>query len=279
MSNFTNSGLAHCVIKQCCQPEPMFSFKAVALPKVCSNQPKLHINVGEMKHSYSHLKLADCQFHITGPIGMLIGAELVSQVVFLEIRINIWHYFARKNKLFTSCNNSQPLLNCHVYLDDNIDLQLQKFWEIEQIAKPPSLSAEDKSEKVYCALTFRELSGRFSVPLPFRHSNPQFMDTYSQASYRFQMLENRFLKNSELHKKYVDFMQDYLDCGHMSLVPQNEFNNFFAYYIVHHAVFKNQSSGSTIRVVFDASLRVCVFPLMTLFLLVQNYNVIFLLYF
>lgn len=266
MSTFTNNGLVQCVIKPCSQPEPIFSFEAVVIPKVCSNQPKIHINVGEMKH-IANLKLADSRFHIPGPIDMLVGAELVphflrsgrifgnaDQPVALE---TIFGFILQgKTSCLPPLSNPQPLLSCHVSFDENINFQLQKFWEIEQISKPPSVSVEDKKcEEVYSALTFREPSGRFAVPLPFRHSKPQFVDTYSQALRRFRMLENRFSKNSELHQKYIGFMQDYLDCGHMSLVPQNDYHNSSAYYIAHHAVFKTQSSSSKIRVVFDASLR------------------------
>lgn len=266
MSTSTNSGIVHCVIKPCSLSIPIFSFEAIVIPKVCSSQPKIHINVSELKH-IRNLKLADSRFHVPGPIDMLIGAELVplflksdrifgdfNQPVALE---TIFGYILQgKISCSSSVNSADTLLSCHASLDENLDLQLRKFWEVEQITKIPCLSPEDKKcEEIYKTSTFREPSGRFSVPLPFRQSKPNFIDTYSQAYRRFCMLESRFLKNSELYKKYANFMQDYLDSGHMSLVPQKDFRFSSAYYIPHHAVFKEQTSSSKIRVVFDASLR------------------------
>lgn len=68
-------------------------------------------------------------------------------------------------------------------------------------------------------------------------------------------LERRLSRNSRLREQYVEFMDDYHNLGHMEVVPQAEVDREDAYYLPHHAVFKDTSSGSKIRVVFNASHR------------------------
>ncbi|XP_050500892.1 uncharacterized protein LOC126880865 [Diabrotica virgifera virgifera] len=73
-----NSGIVQCTMKPCGQIDPTFSFEAIVLPKVCSNQPKFLINPSELTHLQT-LKLADPKFHIPGPIDIIPGNELTDQ--------------------------------------------------------------------------------------------------------------------------------------------------------------------------------------------------------
>jgi len=53
-------------------------------------------------------------------------------------------------------------------------------------------------------------------------------------------------------------MQDYLDAGHMELVPPEQIANVFHYYIPHHCVLRPDSSTTKLRVVFNAFARTSV---------------------
>jgi len=66
-------------------------------------------------------------------------------------------------------------------------------------------------------------------------------------------LERKLNRHSEMKKAYTQFMQEYLDLEHMHLVNLENQGGAPAYYMPHHAVFKNNSLTSKIRVVFDAS--------------------------
>lgn len=49
-------------------------------------------------------------------------------------------------------------------------------------------------------------------------------------------------------------MQDYLDHGHMSMVPVEQ-NNTPSYFIPHQCIFKPDSSSTPYPIVFDVSMK------------------------
>ncbi|XP_058449212.1 uncharacterized protein LOC131429180 [Malaya genurostris] len=75
---------------------------------------------------------------------------------------------------------------------------------------------------------------------------------------RFQHLERRLTKDSELKKQYCEFMQEYLDLEHMKLIGSVDGlreEQKPVCYLPHHPVFKESSSTTKVRVVFDGSAK------------------------
>jgi hypothetical protein len=71
---------------------------------------------------------------------------------------------------------------------------------------------------------------------------------------RFYSLEKRLESSPELKEKYVEFMEEYIELGHMSKINDScdvDVSN----YIPHHPVFKPTSTSTKLKVVFDASAR------------------------
>ncbi|XP_070138639.1 uncharacterized protein [Drosophila bipectinata] len=79
--------------------------------------------------------------------------------------------------------------------------------------------------------------------------------TLPQALNRFAALERKFRRFPALKQQYVDFMDDYLNRGHMELIPAAAGGEDPARYnyLAHHAVFKPDSTTTRCRVVFDGS--------------------------
>lgn len=98
----------------------------------------------------------------------------------------------------------------------------------------------------------RNDEGRFVVRLPLRDNINTLGASRSIALKRFLSIENRFRSNPELKQKYVEFMKEYVNLGHMEKVDPNE-EKEKSYYIPHHAVFRDSSATTKLRVVFDAS--------------------------
>lgn len=53
---------------------------------------------------------------------------------------------------------------------------------------------------------------------------------------------------------YHDFMREYLELGHMSLIPTPA-DDVSSYYLPHHPVFKASSTTTKVRVVFGGSAK------------------------
>jgi len=81
------------------------------------------------------------------------------------------------------------------------------------------------------------------------------------AQYRFQQLERKLTRNQEIRKEYTKFMDEYLSLGHMQLVPGEDDNSYdstsnkLVFFLPHRAVFKESSTTTKTRVVFDASTK------------------------
>lgn len=141
-------------------------------------------------------------------------------------------------------------------VSDPLDLVIRRFWGLEELPIVRHLSPDEHAaEEIYTKTTTRLSTGRFMVSLPFRKASPLLGDSKSVALRRFQVLENRLSHDLNLQRQYSDFMQDYLDTGHMELVPLEEIDNVYHYYIPHHCVLRPDSSTTKLRVVFNASPR------------------------
>ncbi|XP_055543304.1 uncharacterized protein LOC129728864 [Wyeomyia smithii] len=68
-------------------------------------------------------------------------------------------------------------------------------------------------------------------------------------------LERRLLKDTELRQQYDQFMEEYLQLGHMRKVETRSLEQVTRCYLPHHPVVKQESTTTKVRVVFDASCK------------------------
>ncbi|XP_046810016.1 uncharacterized protein LOC124420600 [Lucilia cuprina] len=73
-------------------------------------------------------------------------------------------------------------------------------------------------ERYYDRTTHRLIDGRFEVRLPFKTDPKILGNSYEIAKRRYLYLERRLAKDHKMKEMYVDFMKEYLNLGHMSLV-------------------------------------------------------------
>ncbi|XP_068141418.1 uncharacterized protein [Drosophila tropicalis] len=133
------------------------------------------------------------------------------------------------------------------YID--VNASLQRFWELEDISSTSKLEPDDEQvEKHFLATHTRDEKGKYIVELPFKVTNPEFGDTLQGALNRFQSVERSLHQDANLRAKYVNFMWEYFDLGHMREIPPDEVNNGQRFYLPHHPVL-----GRKLRVVFDGS--------------------------
>ena len=76
----------------------------------------------------------------------------------------------------------------------------------------------------------------------------------AQALRRFQLLEKRLINKNNLKLEYCNFLEECESLGHLSIVE--DFNTSSpGFYLPHHAVVKNDSHTTKIRVAFDGSVK------------------------
>lgn len=133
---------------------------------------------------------------------------------------------------------------------------MKRFWELEEIpGNPPKHPDDLRCKEVFSKSIQQRDDGHLTVDLPFRHEEqPIIGPSRNIALKRFLNLEKKLSANEELKREYHKTMQDYIDSGHMKITSQNHAKNR-EYYLPHHAIFKESSSTTKVRVVFDASCR------------------------
>ncbi|XP_011684966.1 PREDICTED: uncharacterized protein LOC105448210 [Wasmannia auropunctata] len=87
------------------------------------------------------------------------------------------------------------------------------------------------------------------------HSRDNKGDSRGAALKRLKAVERKLRKQPQLRQDYYAFMSEYLELNHMKEVLPEEMQLELVYYLPHHAVIKEDSDTTKIRVVFDASCK------------------------
>ncbi|XP_011860069.1 PREDICTED: uncharacterized protein LOC105557430 [Vollenhovia emeryi] len=206
------------------------------------------------------LPLADPKYYFPRSIDVLLGAEVFVSILRDGCRKGGGGEPDVFNTIFGwvlmgAVSPHSPRVS-HSFMTtlDSIDDAVGRFWRLEEIPDSPSGSKEDiRCEELFKQTTRRESSGRFVVSYPFSRDPPCFVDSRSIALNRFRSLERRFKADVTFKTDYCNFMQDYLDSGHMELIERPYPVDGPIYYLPHHGVTKLESSTMKLRVVFDAS--------------------------
>ncbi|CAH1382035.1 unnamed protein product [Tenebrio molitor] len=147
---------------------------------------------------------------------------------------------------------------CNVSLN-SINKQLSKFWDVDEY---PTNKRDVivKKEDIECKTHFkntcsRNAEGRFTVEIPFKLNGPNIGVSKEMAIKRFLSLENKFRKDPALKRDYTEFIEEYIRLKHMELVPPTQVNVNERVFLSHHAVTKETSTTTKLRVVFDASAK------------------------
>ena len=231
------------------------------LPKITNHIPSHEIDISQMRH-IRNLNMADPQFNVPSTIDVLLGADVVEEVM-LDNRIKDNGVYLRQS-IFGSIV-SGPIktttaevnyFSCHVITTPTTDSLLGKFWALEEVPARKLLTLEEtQCEEHFLSTTKRNHEGRFVVRMPFKGGEFKLSLSKNLAMRRFLNLERKLKRDPELQKRYSDFITEFIDLGHMEKVPNSELNNPQNFCLPHRCVFKEDSSTTKLRVVFDASAK------------------------
>ncbi|XP_031353317.1 uncharacterized protein LOC116178110 [Photinus pyralis] len=239
------------------------TISCLVLRKITNDLPIITFNKNDLKIP-QNLNLADPNFHKTGPIDLLLGSVIfwqlmcVGQVQLCAVTIQKTRLgWVLGGKLGNAEDSMQSISCCAVQSPNNesLDKTLTKFWTVEEINTKPKFSeAEQFCEAHFVKNLKRSSDNRFIVKIPLKNNFSDLGNSRELALSRFYSLERRLMKNERLRLDYLKFMDEYKALGHMTEIT-NDDDNKISYWLPHHAVIRESSLTTKLRVVFDASMK------------------------
>ncbi|XP_039951398.1 uncharacterized protein LOC120768688 [Bactrocera tryoni] len=231
------------------------SFDAYIIDSITSMTPSTNIDI-RTSHHLRDLCLADPEFGIPGPVELLIGADIWPALVLNDVVAGSHNEpCALHTRLgwvvlgpVASNESKSTLFSSLIDVSDDstTDKLLRKFWEVEE--PPDNIKAEvDECEEIFANTVTRHPSGQYIVQIPFRSDASPLGNSHSAALRQFLKLERTLANDYVLREKYVEFMREYINLGHMEAIDAPPVDIGSCYYIPHHAVL------TKFRVVFNAS--------------------------
>lgn len=240
------------------------------MDKISGDTPLIPIHREEWPH-LNGIKLADPHFDHPSSIDVLLGMEAYEQILLDGIipkknysptaqnsRLG-WLLFGvvKISDVYNNIRKSSCLMSS---VASNIELNksLKAFWELEEIPELRKHTIkEQQAEEDFLRNVHQSQDGRYVVALPF---DPELESTVIGESRRAALrglfsMEARFKNNSQLKERYTKYIQTLIDSDHIELVPAERLSipNEKKFYLPHHAVLKEESCTTKLRVVFDAS--------------------------
>ena len=221
-------------------------------------------------HHLIGLQLADEKYNTPGKIDILLGADLAPQIMTKQmLRTGSdsepmaqatefgWVISGPATRLHSSATAAHPANLAHLQPEEPPLTQVvQEFWAAEEAPGDgePSLSAQEQQAESHYSNNTLYLSDncRYQVTLPKKIDLFPLGDSLAQAISRFLANEKSLLKRN-IYELFQAVIQQYLDLGHAEQVPLSEPTPHSVYYLPMHAVFKDSSSSTKLRVVFDGS--------------------------
>lgn len=235
------------------------------LDEITANLPTVSFNLAILNIP-QNIRLADPKCNVSGRIDILLGAN-----IFWELLCIGQHSLGKDKPILqntklgwvlggTFNENNTPLKKSLAYIsavtEGALDKQLEKFWELEECDNKYNKYSEDERfcEQHFSETTRRLNTGRFVVNIPFKENVIELGESREYALKRLYSLERRLNKNIQLKKDYVKFLEEYENLGHMTKISEKSVT-VPHYYLPHHAVFKETSTTTKLRVVFDGSAK------------------------
>jgi len=146
----------------------------------------------------------------------------------------------------------------HLMTTESSDDILRKFWEIEECPRDvSSYSPEERAVVQHFSQSYqRNEDGRFIVPLPRNPQAKPLGESRSSAVRRFLSLE-RALHSRNHFDEFALVMNEYMNLKHAEIVPESDLLKPVqeTFYLPMHAVSKEDSTTTKLRIVFDASAK------------------------
>lgn len=242
------------------------NLKCLVLPQITGKVPAVSVDINHLQIP-PNLILADPSYNEPGPIDLLLGANNFWELIMIgQIKLGKNLPTLQKTQFGWIVSGSvlppqtkqthNSTVSCYLSTLDSqsSDLNLSKFWEMEETNYVKPLSPDDSfCEELFQNTTIQNPDGRFVVKLPLKYPVSSLGDSKELATKCFMNLEKRLQANPELNSEYSDFLFEYESLGHMTEVKPFELEGKICYFLPHHCVLKPSSNTTKLRVVFNGS--------------------------
>lgn len=230
------------------------------IPKITHLMPSRQVDISNIVIP-ERVKLADPEFHKPGKIQLLLGSEIFFELIRsgqiyvpntnLVLQNSAFGYLISGS--IEDISGEKPV-HCGL-ISEKVDKQLEKFFDLESIGirDDPNCYDEDKALELFNkTVCFKD--SRYIVSLPWKKNREQLENNFDVAEKRIRSLSRRMQHDKTLYFKYREILNEYLDQDIIEKVSNttNTVNNT-VYYLPHHAVYREESITTKMRIVFDAS--------------------------
>ena len=244
--------------------------KAAVAPTVtCDLPPQSIKQITDLPHLMG-LQLADPAYHVPGRIDILLGADMTPKIMVKQLLrdglpsqpiAQATHFgwvvsgpvTALNPHAVTSTSNyhQTPIIQT----EEKLEPLIKQFWlsEEPEPEELPRSAIEDQVEGHFDqTVKYLPEQSRYEVTLPKSSILSDLGASRPQAMSRF-LSNDRSLIRRNIRDKFQDVMKQYFILGHAEPVPKSELCLKPHFYMPMHAVFKDSSTTTKLRVVFDGS--------------------------
>ena len=248
-------------------PEKKMLCRPAVSQQVTSDLPPEAVYpVGDLPHLLG-LQLADPDYAIPGRIDILLGADMAPKIMVKELLRHgtdsqpiaqaTEFGWVISGPITRKSPSRAPIPTNHQTqtAEPELDKLMKTFWKAEEAEEEEkSHSAiEDQVEQHYTdTVIYSPLEQRYQVTLPKSPDIDSLGESKTQAFSRYLSNEWSIIRRG-VWEPFQEVIQQYLDLGHAEHVPPTAAVPDRQFYLPMHAVFKEGSSSTKLRVVFDGS--------------------------
>ncbi|XP_055859209.1 uncharacterized protein LOC129921419 [Episyrphus balteatus] len=238
------------------------AIQALVFKSLTGHLPTQRVIPGKWNH-LDGLSLADPHLYEPAHIDLLLGSDVCAQIFLPKIKrpLDGIGPIAQNTQLGWIVLGKVPAeipRQVRNFLQiAELCTQMEKFCEMEEMPFQTHETLDNIAcDEHFSQHTRRLPDGRYEVKLPFKgESLPAMGSSRQGALRRLQHLEKKLDADPRLFADYTKCIKEYEDLNHMEEIDPNDpvLATPYHYFLPHHAVFKEASSTTKLRVVFDAA--------------------------
>ena len=156
--------------------------------------------------------------------------------------------------LGTSLNHQKNFIKTFLSMENKLDDNIRKFWEIEEAVGPSENSKKDRELIDLSRKTIAKTEVGYEVALPWKNCKEQLPDSRLLAEQRLASLCKKLDKEPELRIAYEGVIADHEEKGYIKRIKTEELRTK-GWLLPHFAVVKKDGDKTKIRIVFDAAAK------------------------